>query len=126
MKMLAAVILFGLVGCGKGGIGVEVTGYPICSAIISWTAPTEREADADGNEAAFVLEEIARYDLYIGLAAGDYYRQVGILDRYAIQWEEADLKGGRNYFTMTVTDNAGLTSDEADGVYKQVDKRCQQ
>jgi len=72
----------------------------------------------------FTVEEISRWDLFIGLEPGEYYRVVGIADRYLTNWEEAQLKGGDNYFTMTVTDNGGLESDKADEIVKFVDTRC--
>jgi len=129
MKHLAAGLL-GLVilGCGGSsdkGMQVEVQGFPICTASISWSPPTHREADENGNEAPFSVEEIGQYDLFIGTEAGVYYREVGIMDRNLTQWEAAGLRGGDNYFTMSVTDVDGLTSDKAAEIIKQVDKRCQ-
>ena len=115
-----------LAGCSSSPPGMRVTVTiidppfdPNCTATISWVAPTERIDDTP-----FSLEEILRYDLFIGLASGDWYRIIGIEDGYVTQWEEIDLLGGDNYFTMTVTDLEGLESDKADEIIKPVDDRC--
>lgn len=92
---------------------------PNCTATISWSPPKERV-----DETEFSVEEISRYDLFIGLAEGEYYREIGILDRYLVQWEEPALEGGDNYFSMTVTDLNGLQSDKSEEIIKWVDDRC--
>ena len=126
------ILLLGLVGCGSGsnsGMQVDVVitvppAPPNCTASISWTPPTAREADENGVEAPFSVEEIGRYDLFIGLESGVYYREIGIEDKNLTQWQEADVLGGDNYFTMTVTDVDGLESDKAAEIIKLVDTRC--
>jgi hypothetical protein len=115
-----------LAGCGsKQGMKVEVPvtpppAPPSCTAFISWTPPTERIDDEP-----FTVDEISRYDLFIGLASGDYYRVVGIEDPFLTDWQATALLGGNNWFTMTVTDINGLESDKADEVTRLVDSRCQ-
>ena len=74
----------------------------------------------------FAIEEISRYDLFVGLASGDYYRVIGIEDRNLTDWEAHDLQGGDNWFTMTVTDTNGLESEQADEIIRHVDTRCTQ
>ena len=93
---------------------------PNCMATISWLPPTERIDDTP-----FTVEEIDRYDIFIGLESGIWYRIIGIEDRYLIQWEEDYLQGGDNYFTMTVTDTGGLESVHSDEIVKFVDNRCE-
>lgn len=122
--------LLSILGChADEGMRVEVPitqppEPPNCTAFVSWKPPTERVPDANGVSQEFTVEEISRWDLFIGLDSGEYYRVVGILDRYLTNWEEAELQGGDNYFTMTVTDNGGLESDKADEIVKFVDTRC--
>lgn len=93
-------------------------------ALVSWTPPTEREPNEDGIKDSFTVEDIQRYDLFIGTESGVPYRLVGIEDRYLTSWQEQDLKGGDNYFTMTVTDNGDLESEHSNEIIKAVDSRC--
>lgn len=115
-----------LVGCGGNKNGMQVKTIatlpsepPDCTAYISWSAPTARE-----DESPFTVEEVDRYDIFIGLSSGEYYRIIGIEDRYLTQWKEDDLEGGDNWFTMTVTDVKGLESEKAEEIMKLIDTRC--
>lgn len=94
---------------------------PICMATASWVPPTERIDDTP-----ITFEELDRFDLYIGLESGVWYRIVGIEDVYLIQWSEDHLLGGDNFFTMTVTDTDGLESEHSNEVVKFIDARCAQ
>jgi len=122
MKSWLILLLVGIAGCGSDGgmqVEVEITVLSDCTATISWKPPTER---VDGTP--FSVEEIGRYDLFIGLESGVYYRAIGIEDKYLTQWTETGLLGGLNYFTATVTDLGGLESKEADEVVRQVESTC--
>ena len=106
--------LLSLASCVGGSNGAQN-----CTANISWQAPTARE-----DNSLFTVEEIQHYDLFIGKESGVYYRIVKIEDQHLRSWQESNLKGGSNYFTMTVTDIDGLESNKADEIVKFVNSKC--
>ncbi len=122
MQSWKYVGLLSLLGCGGGGSQVEVPTKqisPNCSIFITWTPSISR---IDGS--AFTIEDVQYYDLFIGMESGAYYRQVRINDGYLTAWEEFKLKGGTNYFAMTVTDNGNLESDKTNELVRFFDNRC--
>ncbi len=114
-------LLVGLVGCGGNDGGtLEVAINVDCTAFLQWEPATTRE---DGTP--FSIEEIDRFDIFIGHTSHTPYKTIIIDDKYLRSWEERGLEGGINYFTMTVTDDGGRISARANFVIKQVDERCQ-
>jgi len=117
LVLLTFLLSFFLSGCSGGvsdtGVsdtsvsdtGVSDTGVSDTAAVLSWSAPNERE---DGS--VLVLTEIAGFRIYYGLETGVYHGQIDIDEHTATQVQSPMLPSGKYFFVMTTIDTDGRES----------------
>ena len=82
---------------------LEVQQIPLGSATVSWDIPT---TNADGSD----LDDLAGFDVYYGLASGNYSDTEVINDNTATSVVIGDLQPGTWYFAVSAFDQTGNRS----------------
>ena len=72
---------------------------------LSWVAPTERE-----DNTSISLSEVAGYQVFYGMARGQYSKSITINDGTAVDYTFTDLPSGTYYFVVTTIDTEGRES----------------
>ena len=72
---------------------------------LSWVAPAERE-----DNSSMSLSEVAGYQVFYGMAQGQYSSSIVINDGTAVGYTFTDLPAGTYYFVVTTIDTEGRES----------------
>ena len=73
--------------------------------LISWKAPVERE-----DNTALLISEIKQFNIYWGLASGDYQNTIPINLNFATSYDFVSAPSKTLYFVMTTIDTDGRES----------------
>ena len=115
MRVLAALLLLMLAGCGEDR-------QPLlpCIATVLWAAPAERLSGE-----LLPADELAKFTIFVNRLEGRQQKSVeftiDVTDVHIIQWEIRRLTKGTHWFYLSVTDTDNVES----GFSNEMSKVCQ-